>query len=139
MMKNKKKNKSSDDFVGSDKVVQSGERNINISGNVSGSTIIAGDGNKVSYDSTSDDLISLIQQIQDALNKLELDTETINEIKSDLAKVGQQISKPEPNKGIILKRLKSSLEYAKLITAAAPLVELLRKSVIAATQLLGGN
>ena len=84
-------------------------------------------------------MISLIQQIQDALNKLELDTETINEIKSDLAKVGQQISKPEPNKGIILKRLKSSLEYAKLITAAAPLVELLRKSVIAATQLLGGN
>jgi len=130
---------SGGDFVGRDKNLHHNEKNIGIGGNVSGSTIIIGDGNIVNSDSPSDDLAKLLQQIQSSINNIELDTDTIDEIKSDLEKVREQMEKSEPNKEIILKRLRSSQDYLSLITKAAPLAELLRKSVVVATQLLGGN
>jgi hypothetical protein len=130
---------SGGDFVGRDKNIMAGDNSIAIGGSVSGSNIIFGDGNTVKNVSSSDDLEKIIQQIQNSINNIQLDPDTIDEIKSDLDRVQEQMKKPEPNKEIIIKRLKSSLDYSNKITQAAPLVELIRKSVVIATQLFGGN
>jgi len=127
------------DFVGRDRNLNVGNDSIAIGGNISGSTIIMGDGNIVNSISPSDDLEKLLHQIQGSINSVELDIDTIDEIKSDLARVREQMEKSEPNKEIILKRLRSSQDYLSLITKAAPITELLRKSVVVATQLFGGN
>lgn len=124
------------DFLGRDRTVYSSKGGIAIGGNVSGSVIITGNGNTVNNNiSSSDYLVKLLQKIQIFLDTSDLANDALDEIKSDLTKAQEQIIRPEPNGEIILKRLKSSLDYAEQIATDPLLIELLRRSVVFASQM----
>ena len=70
----------------------------------------------------------MLQQIALLVPQANLSPEARTEIEDDLAKVQAEAAKPEPNRGILLKRLGSLVEFlantATVITATPQLLEM---------------
>ncbi len=98
------------DFVGRDKVVVVGSRGVAIGGNVSGSTIITGDGNVIGQPNDRT-LLSLVRQIEDIVNKLPAEDNEREEILLDIRRIEQLLLSIPINKRILLKRLRSLVDF----------------------------
>jgi len=88
---------------------------------------------------TLERFVELLAQIQGLLAHAELDEETVQEVAEDIAKVQEQASRPQPNKGIILKRLNSVVEFltssTAVLTEVTELYDMVQKAVAWATRL----
>ena len=108
------------DFVGRD------QNKITIGGNVTGSTLVVGNGNLVNAPQTSGsvaELAQLIREIRAQLPQANLDMDTVEAIEGDFHVVENQLAKPEPKKALVLPKLKSIAEVLGTAVAAGEAVQ----------------
>jgi len=102
--------------------------NIHIGRDVNNSIIIAGDGNIVQP--TSTELKRLVKDIKNRLETITVSNDELQELKEDIVKIEKQLEKSEPNKTIILERLRSASEFIKSVGGATPvLIDLVQKAL----------
>lgn len=129
---------SGGDFVGRDKIVKADRGGIAIGGNVSGSTIITGDGNIIGSGYSINELKHLLEKLRVELEASQIANDELDEIKDDLERVKSQLEKPEPNGRIILKRLDSLSnffeDYSK-IQAMTNAIQIIHRALNLASEL----
>jgi len=124
-------------YVGRDQIItiQHEDRSIHNTGPVSNSVQITGDGNQVQNTSgvSIDEFIQLLGSMQTLLSQVSLPAEEKDEAHSDLERVAELAQKPEPNKGLIIKRIDSLVNLlansATIAVAAPQLIEMGRKAL----------
>jgi len=81
---------------------------------------------------TKNEFINILEHINQSVQKSGLDPDTQAAIKNDLKAVATQSQKPEPQKGLILNRLKSAMELlittGGAVSAAQTILPLLQKA-----------
>jgi hypothetical protein len=90
------------DTVGRDRNIRAGDRSVVIGGNVSGSTIVTGDGNRIK---TSSKFIAIYRQIDE---RIDLPSADKSDLKSELQTFEDEDKKgPEANQGFLAQRLRN--------------------------------
>ncbi len=90
------------DFVGRDKIVSSGERGVAIGGNVSGSTILTGDGNVV-----GGDLEQIFAPVYQAIERSERPTQEKADLTAEVQEIAQAVQQPQVNESWLARRLRN--------------------------------
>jgi hypothetical protein len=97
------------DFVGRDKNI-SAPGGIAVGGNVTGSTMVVGNGNTVTgrvEGMKVDDVLKLVRELRAALPQAGLDEDTLEIVEGDIRVIETQLAKPEPKKHLVLPKLES--------------------------------
>ena len=130
-------------FVGGDEIVTIGPRGVYAGGDISGSTIVTGNGNVVGSPATDvslADLTDLLAQIRALLPAAGLDEDSAEVIESDLDVVEKQVARDKPKRAIVVAKLKTIAEImgaaGGLAAAAGKLVPLVEKALQVAGQVL---
>lgn len=99
-----------------------GDKSIIGSINVSGGTVnVVGKGTINQYSigtSSRDDFVKMIKQIEDIVRSANLDTDTKRVVENDLKSVVEQAQKQNPQSGLILNRLKGTLDLITSLGSA---------------------
>jgi len=114
------------DFVGGN------QNKINVTGGISGGTLVVGDGNVIHAGQPAAslaELVSLVAQIRTELSRARLDEDTRDVIEGDFKVVETQLAKPEPKKALVLPKLKSIAEVLGTAVAAGEAVQKLAPMV----------
>ena len=105
------------EFVGRNKVIQAGDRNVVAGGDITDSMIHTGDTVGVQQGATLEEFLHLLAEIRRLLPQSGLDKDTADAVDADYRVVEEHASKPKPNRAVILGKLKGAA--AALTTAAA--------------------
>lgn len=105
------------DFVGRDKKTINGDKNLVISGNVSNSSIVMGDGNTVDFNAepNTEEFLMLLIELKSLLSKSKTDSNVKESFEKDIDTVQSQVEKDSPNRAIIISKLKSVSEAISLV------------------------
>ena len=124
------------DFVGRD------QNKVIVSGEISGGTLVVGDGNTVntSKEASLKELSNLVTEIHALLPEAQLDDDTLEVLEGDFKVVETQLAKTEPKKVFVLPKLKSIAEALGTAVIAGEavqkLVPMVQQAITWAQQLL---
>jgi hypothetical protein len=124
------------DFVGRD------QNKVTVSGEISGGTLVVGDGNTVNTvkEASLKELSELVAKIHTLLPEAKLDDETLDVLEGDFKVIETQLAKPEPKKVLVLPKLKSIAEALGTAVvggeAIRKLVPMIQQAITWAQQLL---
>lgn len=103
------------------------DHHVEINAPTTGTLINTGNGNSIQWlpseAPTLEAFLSLLRDLSAALPQAGLNPQEQAEVEEDLARVAEQARAPEPNRQIILKRLRSAVDFmadAATVVAAAP-------------------
>ena len=91
------------DFVGRDKIVSAGERGVAIGGNVSGSTIITGDGNIVGSDLRQ----QVFAPVYRAIEQSNRSAQEKADLRAEVEEIEAAIQQPQVDEGWLGRRLRN--------------------------------
>jgi hypothetical protein len=115
------------------------DRSVNIHAPVHGSVISTGDGNVVNQAPSLEAFTALLGRIQAALPASGLPADELAEAQEDLTRVQTQAASPAPNRGLLLKRLDSLVNFlanSATIAASAPQLAQMASQALAWAQAL---
>lgn len=101
-----------------------GHRNISVGGNVTGSTLVTGDGNVTITEASRDDLLRLLAEMQALVRQSGLDERQTRVVEADVQAAEDEAKAPEPSRTIIASRLEG---MTRILNAASGLTEAGRK------------
>ncbi len=90
------------DFVGRDKKISAGERDVAIGGNVSGSTIVTGDGNIV-----SSDLRRVFAPVYQAIAQSDRSAPAKADLQADVKEIEEAVRRPQVDENWLGRRLRN--------------------------------
>ncbi|NWF62751.1 MAG: hypothetical protein HXY38_00440 [Chloroflexi bacterium] len=115
--------------------LRGGNHSIIIGGNVSGSTIVAGNHVIVGDNNTMTNLNVLFDELHDKLEeKKDLSPKVREEIKTDLKEMQAELEKPEPDESFLARRVKNIKKMAPDIAEVA--IETLKNPIAGIAELI---
>lgn len=103
------------DFVGRDKVTTAGDRGVAVGGNVTGSTIVTGDGNVANTQQgiSLEEFRSLLADIRGLARQADLEERKARTIEADVIAVEEESKESKPDGNFIVNRLEGIIKVLK--------------------------